>query len=97
MAVLLLALAGFVFAQDADTGRRGYILTVDDAIGPATRDHIVRNITRAEKDGVELVVLRLNTPGGLDASMRDIIRKILASEVPSRGNVNGGNPFVHRD
>jgi membrane-bound serine protease (ClpP class) len=42
----------------------------------------VRNITRAEKDGVELVVLRLNTPGGLDASMRDIIRKILASEVP---------------
>jgi membrane-bound serine protease (ClpP class) len=82
LAVLLLALTGLVFAQETDTGRRGYILTVDDAIGPATRDHIVRNITRAEKDGVELVVLRLNTPGGLDASMRDIIRKILASEVP---------------
>jgi membrane-bound serine protease (ClpP class) len=81
-ALILAVLAGFVFAQEADTGRRGYALTVDDAIGPATRDHIVRNITRAEKDGAEVVVLRLNTPGGLDASMRDIIRKILASEVP---------------
>ncbi|MBU4523922.1 MAG: nodulation protein NfeD [Desulfomicrobium sp.] len=82
LAALLVVLAGFVFAQEADTGRRAYILTVDDAIGPATRDHIVRNITLAEKDGVEVVVLRLNTPGGLDASMRDIIRKILAAEVP---------------
>jgi membrane-bound serine protease (ClpP class) len=81
-ALILAVLAGFVFAQEADTGRRGYVLTVDDAIGPATRDHIVRNITRAEKDGAEVVVLRLNTPGGLDASMRDIIRKILASQVP---------------
>ncbi|ACU89695.1 NfeD family protein [Desulfomicrobium baculatum] len=81
-ALILAVLAGFVFAQEADTGRRGYVLTVDDAIGPATRDHIVRNITRAEKEGAEVVVLRLNTPGGLDASMRDIIRKILASEVP---------------
>lgn len=81
-ALVLAVLTGFVFAQEADTERRGYILTVDDAIGPATRDHIVRNITRAEKDGAEVVVLRLNTPGGLDASMRDIIRKILASEVP---------------
>jgi membrane-bound serine protease (ClpP class) len=82
LAALFLLLAGFVFAQETDTGRRAYILTVDDAIGPATRDHIVRNITLAEKDGVEVVVLRLNTPGGLDASMRDIIRKILAAEVP---------------
>jgi membrane-bound serine protease (ClpP class) len=81
-ALVLAVLTGFVFAQEADTGRRGYVLTVDDAIGPATRDHIVRNITRAEKDGAEVIVLRLNTPGGLDASMRDIIRKILASEVP---------------
>lgn len=82
LAALLVVLAGFAFAQQADTGRRGYILTVDDAIGPATRDHIVRNITLAEKDGAEVVVLRLNTPGGLDASMRDIIQKILAAEVP---------------
>jgi hypothetical protein len=55
---------------------------VDDASGPATRDYIVRGIERAETEQAELVVLRLNTPGGLDASMRDIIRKILASRVP---------------
>lgn len=63
-------------------GGTAFVLTVDDAIGPATRDHIVRGITRAEREGAELVVLRMNTPGGLDASMRDIIRKILAADVP---------------
>ena len=64
------------------SGGRAFVLTIDDAIGPATRDHIVRGITRAEREGAKLVVLRMNTPGGLDASMRDIIRKILASDVP---------------
>lgn len=82
-AILLVALVGSVLTPWADTGqRKAYVLTIDDAIGPATRDHIVRNITRAERDGAEVIVVRLNTPGGLDASMRDIIRKILASEVP---------------
>lgn len=82
-ALLLAVLVLSVLTPGADTGqRKAYVLTIDDAIGPATRDHIVRNITRAEQDGAEVIVLRLNTPGGLDASMRDIIRKILAAEVP---------------
>lgn len=81
--LFILALAPLVLAQEAVAERnQAYVLTVDDAIGPATRDHIVRNITRAEREGAGVVVLRMNTPGGLDASMRDIIRKILASEVP---------------
>lgn len=81
--LFILALAPLVLAQEAVAERKqAYVLTVDDAIGPATRDHIVRNITRAEREGAGVVVLRMNTPGGLDASMRDIIRKILASEVP---------------
>jgi len=46
------------------------------------RDYIVRGIEQAEREGAALVVLKLNTPGGLDASMRDIIRKVLAADVP---------------
>lgn len=63
-------------------GGRAVVLEVDGAIGPATNDFIVRGIEDAEETGAALVILRLNTPGGLDTSMRDIIRKILASQVP---------------
>lgn len=61
---------------------QAYVLTVADAIGPATRDYIVNGIEQAEEQQARLVVLRLDTPGGLDASMRDIIRSILNAEVP---------------
>ena len=68
-------------AQETDT-RRAIVLEVEGVIGPASNDFIVRGIEQAEESGADLVILRMNTPGGLDTSMRDIIQKILASRVP---------------
>ncbi|HYM28967.1 MAG TPA: nodulation protein NfeD [Steroidobacteraceae bacterium] len=58
------------------------VLQIDGAIGPATSHYVVHGIEAAQKDGSRLVVLQMDTPGGLDSAMRDIIRAILASSVP---------------
>ena len=75
---LLLALAscGWALAQPVA------VVPLDGAIGPAAADFARRAIERAGREGAGLVVLRLDTPGGLDTSMREIIKAILASPVP---------------
>lgn len=58
------------------------MLDLDGAVGPATADHLARGLKHAADEGAQLVVLRMDTPGGLDTSMRAIIKDILASPVP---------------
>src|SRR5437764_7782393 len=58
------------------------LVTVDGAIGPASADYIVRGIAHAAEQRQQLLILKLDTPGGLDTAMREIIKAILASKVP---------------
>ena len=62
--------------------RTATVLEINGAIGPATSRYVTKGIESAATNGASLVVIRMDTPGGLDSAMRDIIRGILASPVP---------------
>jgi membrane-bound serine protease (ClpP class) len=68
-------------AADSGAGTAA-VLEINGPIGPATSRYVVHGIESAHENGSRLVVLELDTPGGLDSAMRDIIRAILASPVP---------------
>ncbi|AXQ50243.1 NfeD family protein [Pseudomonas vlassakiae] len=78
---LLLLMLGLAPAGLAAPGSV-WVLGIDDAIGPASADYLIRNLEQAKAQGAQLVVLRLDTPGGLDSAMRLMIKAILASPVP---------------
>lgn len=74
-------LPSFVSAQSPGSPRV-VVITLDDAIDPNHARYLDRGLDRAEKSGARLVIIRVDTPGGLVDSMRDMVTRILEATVP---------------
>ncbi|MEE8339997.1 MAG: hypothetical protein V3R56_07615, partial [Xanthomonadales bacterium] len=62
--------------------RRAILVDIQGPIGPATMDFLVKSLQEAASRNAELVIIRMDTPGGLDSSTRGIVKAILNSPVP---------------
>ncbi|HSQ70006.1 MAG TPA: hypothetical protein VLM41_07955, partial [Steroidobacteraceae bacterium] len=92
MLALLTAIAGFwLLGIGAQTvGGSAALIPIDGPIGPATSSFVKRSLEEAREQGDAFVVLTIDTPGGLDTAMREIVQAILASDLPVVGYVSPG-------
>ena len=81
-AALLVAAAAIAAVVPPAAAKQALVLEIDGAIGPANADYLVRAVRAAKPSEIGIIVLRMNTPGGLDTSMRRMISAILASPIP---------------
>src|SRR5215207_9065945 len=85
IAALVLAMPrtfGAGVAQERTVAPSAIVLDASGAIGPATTEYLRQGFRAATDTRARLIILRMDTPGGLDTSMREIVREILASQIP---------------
>ncbi|MCW9027353.1 MAG: nodulation protein NfeD [Kangiella sp.] len=80
--LLLCFSAQQLHSAETNSPKRAMQLTLDGSVNPAIAHFLVENIEEAAEQDYQLIIIKMNTPGGLDLAMRDIIRAILSSPVP---------------
>ena len=82
--LIVVAASAGMFAFAAEEAAEGdvWVVDLDGAVGPASVDLVIRSIENATAADAQAVVIRMDTPGGLDKSMRDLVKAILASDIP---------------
>ncbi len=82
--IVQLALLCFAaaFAAPSFAADRYALIKLEGSVNPIVSEHIIKSIDRANEERVHLIILKMDTPGGLMGSMRDIIKSILSSDAP---------------
>jgi len=82
MTVLLLVVGGAIQSFGEDAKSVFDVITIDSAITPAVADYVTKGIDRSRAEGSSGIIILLDTPGGLDLAMRDIVKELLNSPLP---------------
>ena len=82
LTLLCLAVLPVSLSAENNPNKQVYLLEINGVIGPATVDYFERSMDKANRASAAFILLRMDTPGGLDLSMRKIIKKIITSPIP---------------
>jgi membrane-bound serine protease (ClpP class) len=80
--LILLTFCLISHAFSGETKKEVMVITVNGVINPVSAEYIGKNIRKANEKKVEALIIELDTPGGLDTSMRNIVKDIIGSEIP---------------
>ena len=80
--LVLIGILPLVYGENTNKNYQVIVLTINGSIGPATSEYVLHGLGEAINVGAELAIIKMDTPGGLDTAMRDIIQGIISSSVP---------------